>query len=488
MFEKPIPLLDFQPDADPRIPGVLLDMNNIKGTGRGLVPSRKFAVINGANLPSRSLGAYTATLSDGRQLTIAGCNPLPQLFDQNTQSWNNFGFFVQTASPSRFRFATFGIDIIATNATEGPIISADGVGFVRLSTFSDLPTDYIASSVAVVDEGIFLVQAGTDSWRFSTDPLSWTPSVQQGIVLSGVPGVGGPSGPITGAVRCRGGIAFYKSNSLSLGRFSGPPFFWNFTTISENVGCVWQEAIINAGDLHLFVGPDDFWIFDGSSLARIPNEVKDWFFARITPTQPLFPTGTPFPTIIGRWDAKRGTAIWHYATQDATAGTLNEWIAFNLRDNKWTRGTQLVSDILLDSLPRIDSANDVVQYVPAVFDTDDTLMQETDDPDESYILTGEYGDGNSYFQLSRVRPIFARWPTDNKARLQAFKRRIFGYPVPDPNPFPQPGVGPSAWLTKDGAFNFIQTARSHQLMISFLEDCDYEITALQGDLVFAGEE
>ncbi len=31
--------------------------------------------------------------------------------------------------------------------------------------------------------------------------------------------------------------------------------------------------------------------------------------------------------------------------------------------------------------------------------------------------------------------------TDRKAKLQVYKRRIVAYPIPDPGPFPQPGVG-----------------------------------------------
>lgn len=267
MYDSPIQLLDFRPDADPRTPGVLVDMANIRVTSRGLAPTKLFEVINGAALPQQSLGAYTTLLANGMQLTLAGTRPLPYRFDYDVQAWVNFGF-VPAFNNSRFRFATFGNNVIATNARNGPIISVNGAAFVRLSDYSDLPSSYVASSVAVVDEGIFLVQAGTDSWRFSTTDAVWTPSVAQGIVVSGVPGVGGPSGPITGALRCRGGIAFYKTNSISLGRFSGPPFFWDFTTVSENVGCAWQEAVINAGDVHLFVGPDDFYIFDGDRNVR----------------------------------------------------------------------------------------------------------------------------------------------------------------------------------------------------------------------------
>lgn len=501
MYDKPIQLADFGPDLDHRTPGNILDMDNFESTPSGLRVMKKFVPIETATLQGHPLGAYTTILSDGVYQTFVAIKaPLFNAifrFDPSDNKWK--GLSAQFIEATRYRFATFGNYVIAVNGKSPPLIYRDmqDTEFINLSTVSDLPADYVASTVVVVDEGIFLIEAGTDSWWFSLSPLLWgspgfpgIPSVASGTVRAGVPGLLGPAGPVTAAVQCRNGVALFKANSLFVGQFSGPPYLWNFNVVSKTVGTSWQDAIIDTGDVLLFVGPDEFYAFDGSSIQAIPNNLRDWFFRRIAPIQSDFGVNDPFPNIIGRWDATTAQAFWHYALPADPAGKLSEWISYNVTTRKWTHGHMDICDVVVPFFPEREDGN-VKQRLPSVFgiDTENHVLKvqyPDGDPAPAFILTNEFGDGYSYFQTNRIRPIFNDYPSDRTGKVEAFKRSLFGYPFPDLGSLPKDVRGPTAWLTDDGAFNLIQTARSHQFKLSFTGQA--EITAIALDFVPAGEE
>lgn len=492
MYANPIALDQFSPDLATNTPGILTDCQNLVATNKGLRVLPGWRRIPGADIGSRhTIGCYTAILTNGAYVTFAtvlradGFSGIYR-YDPATDSW----FLFQGSLPlaTRMRFTTFGNHVIAVNGSSVPAIYRDGTDalFVPLHTVSDLPDTYIASTVCVVDTGILLAKAGSDEWRFSPADLSWAPSKAALRVISGTPGLIGPSGPITGMVAVRGDAVAFKANSFYRGGFVGSPFAYGFKCVSETIGCQWQEAIVSTGDVLLFPGPDDFWAFDGSSLMRIPNNLKDWFYRRIRPLQSAFVQNDPYPNIIGRWDSQTSVAVWHYAIPADEDGVLAEWIALNTQTGKWTKGTRDVTDVVQPFFPVRDASQNVIQRVPAIMDDAFTLALQDGPPDPSFLVTGEFGDGAALYQLNRLRPLFSEYPSDRAAVLQAYKRMQFGYPYPDFSPLPKDSRGPQAWLTDDGAFNLIQTARSHQFRIDFAADA--EITAIQADFIPAGEE
>src|SRR6185436_397780 len=76
---------------------------------------------------------------------------------------------------------------------------------------------------------------------------------------------------------------------------------------------------------------------DGSSLQRIPNLLKDWFF-RNTEKQYL-------PRVLGRYDQPNSLAIFAFSSLEATPpGTLDTQLIFNTRAQKWTKAVPRTPD------------------------------------------------------------------------------------------------------------------------------------------------
>lgn len=521
MLGKKIDLQDFQPDANLTDPGIVVDMDGFLATARGLkvMPS---LLQRGPALPGPSLGSYNATLVAGDQLTVAGTAEHLWMLKGNAWIESDGG---QTFTPGLdpvWRFTVFGNDIIAVNGVAEPQISVDGADFAPLSTlpgyqgFGAGNSPPIASIAETTDYGVFLVLANSNSWVASIlGDRNWQPDIANSVASASLTAT---QGPIVAAHRLRGGIAVYKRYSLYFGQFTGPPFFWSFQSLSEQVGTHCNECVVNAQDMHFFIGPDDFYVFDGSSLNRIPNNVKNWFFERVDPGA--------LDEIKGHFDRQNSTVIWHYASLNAfrsdeeaamesmrgAAGltpTLNEWIAYNIRTQKWTKGTMAIEDVVLpDVSSTVDltyqefadryqtyDGIDALAYgseafseegnsVPAVFGPDHILYTLNGEPNEAYLLTGEISDGDNFYLIDEIRPLFATYPITIPPKLPpkltAYFSTINGFPRPDPEVFPATYTGPIAWLTKTGSWFFTQNGRSHQFRLDFNSACEltgFEISA-----------
>jgi len=505
--QRPMQLLDWRPDADPNTAGVLTNTDGVFGSTKGLKTLASW--VPGAALPARCLGAHSAVLTGGQRVVIAGTAAnLYRLRGGVWEEWAKGVTFRTDPVRGRWRFAVFGNHVLATNGTDPVQVSLTGQRFIPLAELSDVAPP-LASLVEVVDEGVFLVPPGSNQWYFSPVDTLWTPSIATGVVTAALRGT---PGPIVGLKRIRNGIVMYKEGSLWFGQFTGPPFFWSFTSVSEVVGATSHEVVANAHDLHLFLGPDDFYTFDGNGLSRLENAVKEHFLGRMDARR--------LARTVARYDPTQSLAVWHYTEREGDTAPLDEMLIHNLRTGKWTHsfvrdteGLPLGVEAVVQpvhatatgityqqfqetygsygNIPAItygDPLFGVSQetLVPAII-TDAHALATADGPSVGgFVTTGELGDGINFYQLNRVRPIFAKWPVDNVARLVSVVRRVNGYPTPDPNPFPQPWAGPVAYLQRDGFFNLIATARSHMLRVDVFADA--ELTALVLDGVPAGRE
>ena len=539
-YAKPIQLLDFQPDADARTPGVILDMDGLIATAKGLKAQQVFSAFS--QLPAPTRGIVNAELTNGYTLVIAGTATSLFRVQQAGPSLMGDGY---NAGP-RWRFAVFGNDVLAANGVDELQISHNAALFIPVSA---MPR-YTSSSIGVIspppnpaiveasDYGVFLIPPASNRWFFCPNDVTWELDIATLTVSATLDST---PGPITAFHALRSGLVVaYKAHAIHVGNFTGPPFAWAFPSTSEQVGCMNHECVINAGDYHLFIGQDNFYRFDGQTLTPIPNNLREWFFAHADRSR--------LHTVLGRFDDANALAVWHFSSTDApTEGDLDLWVAYHIPTGKWTKGSARVlagddgiADIALESgLVSADITYDAMETkwledaggygdlsgypepgfpvgaepAPTYTDMFDEEFAEDEDADldadatssavaaivtstgmfstqvgpaaMSFLLSGEIGDGIAFWQLSRVRPIFGAWPADGWGHLQSYKRAVNGYPIPDPVGH-QDGEGPQAWLARSGDFNLVVTARAHQLRADFA--AAVEIVAVAIDLAFAGTE
>lgn len=521
-YGSPIPLGQFAPDADPTTPGVLIDCDGFFPTMKGIRNLPALVVGVPDMLPEPARGSFTATFPSGDTRFFVGTTSHIYSLSPSWTEWDTGQTF---AVDARWWFATFGRFVLAANGIGAPQISdsggqfqalVNGLVFGTITTSVDFSGDSTntaatifntAAIIEVVDDGVFIVGHNSQGLLFSLSATDWNVGVPNFVFASQLDKT---PGPIRAFHRIRGGAVAYKDESILMGRFTGDPLTngWDWQIISEDVGCSSQNAVVNAGDIHLFPSSDDFWMFDGSSLQPVPSMLREWFFRQLDDPARA--------QILGVWDRVNGLATWYYET--ATGSTRDTALIFNVRVRKWMKSTALgprgpivVADIVrptmqamtaltyaefsvlfagagqrYSDIPATLRYNDVIfgtalEDVAAIIGADGFLYVQQDQNTcrNGFITTGEIGDGTTVQQLDRVRPLFADTQAGNGSVMQGYKRRYNGAPST---------LGALAPFTNDGACNLHQTARVHQLMLNMTGPTPVEMTSLLLDVIAVGEE
>ena len=472
---------DFAPDVDPTVPGILLDMTNMVPTAKGYRSYPRLTKYTINALPAECVGAYGTTI--GGQLVILAGISNKLYFLNNTTSFAD-SLLTPTATSGRWRFDEYAGVIVAVNGVNTPY-TYNGTTFGNLAG-----SPPVASIVQATKYSLFLILANSSDWISTLNSTVWTPSIATetvtGTIRSG-------SGNITAAHRIRGGIAIYKKKTLTFGQFSGPPFFWNFGNgISDEIGTYGQECVANIGDIHYFPGPDDFYSFDGYSLQRLPNNLKEWFFDNLNQSVA--------DHIVARWDQKRSLIFWHFPSVRANPSTaLDSWICFNVRTGKWAADTsatridfplfstietgQLTYSVLTTLYPTYAAMNfdygdlqsRTNEQASAIRNDDHALHIYNGNPGEASLTTHDFGDRDNMFQITGVRPHYEIYP--DSATLQPLSQLKKSGTAPV--------AGTARAISDDWEFNFINTARMQRLKHVSQGEC--EMTGLEAAIGYGGD-
>lgn len=475
-----IRFIDFAPDADPITPGILLETSNLMPTAKGYRGYPRLTPYSANSLSTPCLGAFASLIGDNIVILIGTADKLYYL---NGRTLTDSGL-TPTSIAGRWRFDQYAGEVVAVNGINAPY-SYDG------STFGNLAgSPPVASIVQATEYGLFLIYANSSDWITSLNSHIWTPSIATqtvtGTIRKG-------SGNITAAHRLRGGIAIYKRKNLVFGQFTNPPFFWDFGNgISDQVGAPGQEAVANVGDAHYFPGPDDFYVFDGFSLQRVPNNLKEWFFSKLNQKLAYL--------ICARWDQKRSLIFWHFPSINASPETsLDSWICLNLRTGKWSGDSQadpidmpffstietgqLTYAVLTETYPTYadmdffygDLQSRTNEISGAIRSSDHGLHLYNGAPGEASFITHDFGDRENLYEVTQIRPQYEIYP-EAGATIQAYNQRL---------PGKTPEAGPSRDLSSDGTFDIMNTARLQRY--KHTGNSEYEITGLEVQIEYAGE-
>jgi len=473
---------DFAPDADPLTPGVLLDCDNVFPSPKGFRSYPSLTQFTTSPLPSQCFGAFSTKLRS-TQFTLAGT--ANNLYELQDKVFVDTGVSPLTISyPRRWRFDTYGQDIIAVNGVNRPYVKSGALG-----TWTNLGGNPpIAGIVQATEFALFLIEPDSDIWHASLSDSIWTNSVATQTIQGNLYAT---DGPITAAHQLRRGIALYKRKGFHYGTFGSPPFFWEFPPISHEIGAPSHESVANVLDMHIWPAIDDFYSFDGQSLQRIKNNLKDWFYSTLDQTRD--------GEICARWDQKRSCVFWHFPSNAAPANLLDKWICYSLRTARWSKGDLQVEFPIFgvaqvgaltygeftSTYPTYSAIPTGFKYADlrerssdstAAFDIDHNLKLFNGSPLTAYVTTHDLGDRHSKYLVTRVQPQFSIYPETPGARLEVLAQEL---------PGTTPALVKSTSLTANGWFDVLNTARLQRFKIIF--DSEAEIVGMNADLIYAGE-
>lgn len=465
------PIIAFAPDADDTQAGVLPDVNDMIPTMRGYAGAPSAIGKGLAALAAECRGAAAVTPLDGTPVLFAGSQT--KLYKAGSSSWTD----VTRASDytgstvSRWVFTQIGNVTIAVNKTDTSQFYTHGSS-TDFADMTEMPKALVAEAV-----GNFLLvgnyNGGTDyvdGWGCSsiTDYSDWTASTDTQCTYGRLYDT---PGPITGLKRLQEYAIYYKRRSMYLARYVGLPLVWEFSLVSDNVGAVAQSAIIRVGQRHFFLGDDDFYMYDTASVQSIGQPIREWFNAnankaKITSTEAVH-------------DEERGVIYWFFPL--GTSTTLNAWVAYNYRSNKWGKGAMSIEAAVqyvaagmsyddLDSLYGTYDGFPSASYdelspaglsrMPAIFDTAHTLKTLTGASVTSDLTSNDFGIDGAISFMSRLRPRYMSSPTS--ATMTNYHRDSPGDAL----------TTDQTVMQVSGKFDCLRSARWHRVKIEFAGDVE----------------
>lgn len=417
-------------------------------------------------LPAAATGGVLAQYLDGTRRLIIGTET--KLYEQTGTTFTDVSRVGDYAggTDSRWRFAQFGNATLATNGADElqqSILTGD---------FSDVPDTPPVTEVIEATQGFVFafnnVSAAygdePDGWWCSGiyDQEVWTPSIAAQSAKGRL--IDAP-GPIVGAKALGSDIVAYKERSMFLGTYQGPPIVWAWKQVPGEIGAINHECIVTIGTAHIFIGPDNFYIYDGTRPQPIGDVVRKAFFADLSAEFKF--------RIIGSHDIANGLVYWYYPSTRGD-GSIDSCIVYSYRLNKWgfvvreieCAVTYLSGAITYDNIGDTYATYDDLPETPydsplwlatktavAVVDTNHKVKTVTGPGMNSSFTTGDIGDDWMYSTLSAIRIRANSKPAT--ALLRSYSKSELGGGLT---------VGPTSTLS-DAKFDLLVSARWHRVKV-----------------------
>jgi hypothetical protein len=321
---------------------------NVFPTALGYEPVKAYSAVTGA-LPSAWMGGRTFIGVDGTVVPLAGTNA--GLYAYISGAWTNK---YSASYSNKWQFAQFGDLAIGVQG-------AAPVKYTIASATGALLGGSPPNGAFITTAKDFVVISGVDSanstvyWSAINNPEGWTPGTGQSDTQ-----VLPDGGKVTGLA---GGeyMLVFQRDQIWRGQYVGPPFIFQFDKVSQGIGCIAPNSIVQAGRTVYFLssrGYCSFTDFRQYSAAEIEDNVS----AAIDPVRKLAVWAMPRRLWVhnfelGRWSDIEGsfTGVTTDATRSYTLEQISalypggiETIPGSLDDPIWSGGTSFLSIVAED--------------------------------------------------------------------------------------------------------------------------------------------
>jgi hypothetical protein len=467
-----IPLKGFTPDAPPTTPGILIECSNFIPYESGMKAGPGLQS-KSASLGAVARGAATLTQLSGSRRVFAGTSAA--LYELSGTSWTDRsrGAGYSLGAETEWSFTQFGDTSVAANL-DTTIQTSNSGAFADQAT---APKAKIVESV-LSSGGGFVFAFNTIDATYGTsgdrwwccalnDVTNWTPSVSSQCTTGRL--IGG-SGPII-AAKALGSdrIVAYKSNSMYVGTYVGPPTVWSWEEIPL-YGCAGINAVIDIGTIHFIVGQDNLYIFDGARPIPIgERKIRTWFN--------LVCSGTYRYKTKVRYN-KSTDSVWiFYPTVGSSTGACDRCIVYHMKTEQWGKADRTIEQAFIYNSPgetfdgssgtTFNNDTGVFDQIPpgaeviAIFDSSHALYSLDGTPGSSNFSLHYIGNDNVVTSLTQVTLQYIDSP--DTAAVQGFTTSAIGTTVTSSSSnsaYDVPGSGKNI-------FQLRQTARWHQLYFAF---------------------
>jgi hypothetical protein len=318
MATQRIAFTEWLPDQ-PTTTGALLEANNVYPLTVGYAPFPLSADYSAA--ASEDLNNVTAAKFNLSTVLFAGGATKLFKFNAGTLALDNVSKSGNYSSSSRWSFVQFGNSVLASN-------NVNKIQYWAIdssSLFADVSADApVAKFITVIRD--FVVAAnisGTPNkvqWSDINDETDW---VSGGASQSDYQVIA-EGGNITGITGGEFGIVLLERAIVRMS-YIGSPLFFQFDTISRNLGCSTAGSVTQYGAMTYFLADDGFYACDGTQLYNIGNDkVDEYLYENMNVSQQ--------ETISAAVDPVRNIVVWNYPNTSGGRSLL----IYNWLVKKWS--------------------------------------------------------------------------------------------------------------------------------------------------------
>ena len=353
----------------------LYKAHNILPAREGYVPILDKTEYNGTALNDKILnGTYTRDY-EGQYYNFAGT--FSKLYKYTRTTLEDVTRASGDYVCSGWQFAQYGDWLVATNFLDDMQVlkDFDSGTFAALGGSPPKAKFLILAGSHLV--AAYLDESGTISskkiaWCAAEDVEDWTPSSITGAGAQDFPAL---SGNITGLGSLGRDFVVAAENSLTIGRYSGGVFTYNFEINAiNNIGCYFPNTFISLGDRVFFWSKYSIYSFDGRQCTEIGQFIKDDIF-----TDNLTLYGE---SIRVAEDKEKGLILWCYPSASST-GAADKLLIYDVYNKRFTTADMTCDSIFMGAAPELQ-----------LDDLETTLTDSLD------LLTD-----SDYWYASKIRPM-----------------------------------------------------------------------------------
>lgn len=331
-------------------------------------------LVSDDTLNARPQGAFAAIDDNGDPEIYVGT--ATQLFEKTGASYNSLSSTTfNTATNGYWRFCQFDNLVIATNYADSIRARTAGSASTMGALAADAPR---ARQIGVINR--FVVVGDTEDtangavpyrveWSGIDDPDNWpTPgSSTARAVQSGEQFLNSGYGAVTGIANGQFYGLIFQQRAISRFTYVGGDVVWQVQEIDTTRGCWAPQSLIQVGGLTYFLAVDGFYVTNGQTVTPIGNrKVDKWFYGDFDQTYR--------ERVTAGFDYINKCIFWSYTTPNATDGSPDRILIYNIVENRWSWGDEAVQ-LLFQSytqgytLEQLDSLYTSIDDIPITLDS-----------------------------------------------------------------------------------------------------------------------
>lgn len=479
------PLLTFAPDADPMKPGVITDCLDIVPSTDGVSaapPWIDYTLTTGSTAAAASTAVAATALYDS-----LGSVATSHIFSGTGTKIFRYSSISSAADVSRaggytlgsfesWSFEQFGSSALAAT----PSAKIQFATAMSSSSFADIST---APQAAVIKAAAgfvvaFNVDGVGDAWKCSAiyDATDWTLSVATQCVTGRL--IDTP-GKIVEAQRIGNDLVAFKRTATYVGRYVGAPVVWQWTRVSESIGCMDQGGSCATPYGIVFIGVDNFYIFDGTTPRPIGDgTVREWLFVgrKDNSLSEIGLTDAPFYSPILVWD-EHMALVWIHYHRETDSDYRTGMLCYSPKNGRWGWGTKSGIMCITPSFTATDRSVAAIKTNGQLsIRSYANYTSGAQSAGDASFTTGLFGSDSMHSNCRNVRVRYSKIMANPVASCQGYIVDQSGAAVT---------AGASSTSLADGRHNMRQTARWHQFKFSYTGTA-FEATGVEPELTPAG--